>query len=40
MLTWAKKMHIALSPTLTQYFDRVAARPKVHAALKAEGLVT
>lgn len=39
MLTWAKKMHIALSPTLSAWFDRVAARPKVRAAMAAEGLV-
>jgi len=39
MLTWAKKMHIALTPALTAWFDRVAARPKVHAAMAAEGLV-
>ena len=39
MLTWAKKMHIAVSPALTQFFDRIAARPKVQAAMKAEGLI-
>ncbi len=39
MLTWAKKMHIALTPALTAWFDSVAARPKVHAAMAAEGLV-
>jgi len=39
MLTWAKKMHIALTPALTAWFDGVAARPKVHAAMAAEGLV-
>lgn len=41
MLTWAKKLHIALPlpPKLAEYFDRVAARPGVHAAMKAEGLV-
>jgi glutathione S-transferase len=39
MLTWAKKMHIAISPTLTQFFDRIAARPKVQAAMKQEGLI-
>jgi glutathione S-transferase len=39
MLTWAKKMHIALSPALSAWFDKVAARPKVHAAMAAEGLV-
>jgi glutathione S-transferase len=39
MLTWAKKMNIAISPALAQFYDRVAARPKVHAAMKAEGLI-
>jgi glutathione S-transferase len=39
MLTWAKKMHITLSPALAAWFDKVAARPKVHAAMAAEGLV-
>jgi glutathione S-transferase len=38
MLRWARAMHIEVSPALSQYFDRVAARPKVQAALKAEGL--
>ena len=36
MLTWAKKMHIAVPPALAQFFDRVAARPSVQAAIKAE----
>jgi glutathione S-transferase len=36
MLTWAKKMHLAVSPALAQYFDRIAARPKVQEALAAE----
>ena len=39
MLTWAKKMHIALTPALAAWFDRIAARPKVQAAMAAEGLV-
>ncbi len=39
MLTWAQHLKIALSPALTAYFGRVAARPKVHEAMKAEGLV-
>jgi glutathione S-transferase len=39
MLTWAKKMHIAVPPSLATFFDRVAARPAVQAAMKAEGLV-
>lgn len=40
MLNWARHMHIDLSstPKLTAYFARVAARPKVQAVLKAEGL--
>ncbi|HWA90739.1 MAG TPA: glutathione transferase GstA [Rhizomicrobium sp.] len=36
MLTWARKMHLAISPALLAYFDRVAARPKVQAAIEAE----
>lgn len=39
MLTWAKKMHISISPTLTEFFDRIAARPKVQTAMKQEGLI-
>jgi glutathione S-transferase len=39
VLTWAKKMHIAVSPALAAFFDRVAARPKVQAAMKAEAPV-
>jgi glutathione S-transferase len=39
MLTWAKKMHIAVPPALASFFDRVAARPKVQAAMKQEGLI-
>jgi len=39
MLTWARKMHIEISPTLSAYFDRIAARPKVHAAMRVEGLL-
>ncbi len=39
MLTWAKKMHIETSATLNAYFDRIAARPKVRAAMRVEGLV-
>jgi glutathione S-transferase len=39
MLTWAKKMHIAVTPALAAFFDRVAARPKVQAAMKQEGLI-
>ena len=39
MLTWARKMHIAVSPVLSQWFDRVAARPNVREAMQQEGLV-
>jgi len=39
MLTWAKKMHIAIPSALASFFDRVAARPKVQAAMKQEGLI-
>lgn len=39
MLTWAKAMKIPAPGSLESYFDRIAARPKVHAAMKAEGLL-
>jgi glutathione S-transferase len=39
ILTWAKKMHIPVPPALASFFDRVAARPKVQAAMKAEAPV-
>ena len=41
MLTWANHMKIDLAPysNLHVFFARVFARPKVHAAMKAEGLV-
>jgi glutathione S-transferase len=39
MLTWAKKMHIAIPPDLASFFDHVAARPKVQDAMKQEGLI-
>ncbi len=41
MLTWANylKLDMAAFPNLHTYFARVAARPNVHAAMKAEGLV-
>jgi glutathione S-transferase len=41
MLTWAHHMKIDMKPydNLHGFFARVAARPKVHAAMKAEGLV-
>lgn len=40
MLNWARFMQIDVSglPKLTAYFARIGARPKVLAALKAEGL--
>ncbi|WP_119461024.1 glutathione transferase GstA [Rhodospirillaceae bacterium SYSU D60014] len=41
VVNWSKPMQIDLSrwPNLTAYMERVAARPKVQEALKAEGLV-
>lgn len=41
MLTWARHFHIDLKPfpNIAAYFTRVASRPKVQAAMKAEGLV-
>jgi len=41
LLGWAPRVGVDLSghPALTAYVARVAARPKVHEALKAEGLV-
>lgn len=41
MLTWAHHFKVDLKPypKLEAYFARVAARPKVHAAMKEEGLV-
>lgn len=40
MLTWAHKLHVDIKsfPKLQLYYARVAARPKVQEALKAEGL--
>ncbi|MDF3838904.1 glutathione transferase GstA [Cupriavidus basilensis] len=40
VVNWANFLHIPLSayPALQAYLSRVAARPKVHEALKAEGL--
>lgn len=40
VLSWAKHMNIDMAkwPVLKAYLDRVAARPAVGAALKAEGL--
>jgi glutathione S-transferase len=39
MLTWAHHMKIALPANLSAFFGRVAQRPKVHQAMKDEGLV-
>jgi glutathione S-transferase len=41
VLRWAARVDIDLAkwPNLKAYVDRVAARPKVHEALKAEGLI-
>lgn len=41
LLNWAQPTKVDLSrwPALTQYAERVKARPRVQQALKAEGLV-
>ena len=39
VLNWAGKMNIELPPILKTYMTRVATRPAVNDALKAEGLV-
>jgi glutathione S-transferase len=41
VLRWSPRVGIDLgkSPNVTAYMDRVAARPKVQEALKAEGLL-
>jgi len=41
VLRWSPRVEIDISkwPNLKAYFDRVAARPKVQAAMKAEGLL-
>jgi len=41
LLRWAEPLKVELArwPVLTQYMERVAARPAVHAVLVAEGLV-
>ena len=41
MLTWANHLKLDLAPysNLHVFFAKVFARPKVHAAMKAEGLV-
>ncbi|MBV8977490.1 MAG: glutathione transferase GstA [Alphaproteobacteria bacterium] len=38
MLFWATRLHIPVTPALKAWFDKVAARPKVRAAMAAEGL--
>jgi len=41
MLTWANHLKLDMTPfsNLHVYFAKIVARPKVHAAMKAEGLV-
>lgn len=39
VLRWAKGFKFDVGPKLDAYFDRVAARPAVKAALEAEGLL-
>jgi glutathione S-transferase len=41
ILNWAKRVEIDLGrwPNVTAYVGRVAARPKVQEAMKAEGLI-
>jgi glutathione S-transferase len=39
VLRWARGFKFELGPNLDAYFDRVAARPAVRAALEAEGLL-
>ncbi len=39
MLTWAHHLKVAVPDKLSAFFGRVAQRPNVHAAMKAEGLV-
>lgn len=39
MLTWAHHLKIALPENLSAFFARIAQRPKVHQAMKEEGLV-
>ena len=38
MLRWAQGLKVEVPAALNEFFQRVAARPKVAAALKAEGL--
>ncbi|BCP52753.1 glutathione S-transferase [Kaistia sp. 32K] len=40
VLRWARAFKFDVGPKLDAYFDRVAARPAVQAALEAEGLKT
>ena len=41
VLRWSPRVEIDIAkwPNLKAYMDRVAARPKVQAAMKAEGLI-
>jgi glutathione S-transferase len=39
ILTWAHHMKVDLPENLRHFFDRVSQRPKVHRAMKEEGLV-
>ena len=39
MLNWAKMLHVDMPAELAAYYDRIAARPAVQAALKAEGML-
>ena len=41
MTTWAQRMNVPIDayPNLTAFRDRMAARPKVQEAMKAEGLI-
>jgi glutathione S-transferase len=41
MVNWAKRLEMDLGafPNLTAFWDRVAARPKVKEAMRAEGLI-
>jgi glutathione S-transferase len=39
MTTWAHHVRIDLPPNLRAFFERVSKRPRVHQAMKEEGLV-
>jgi glutathione S-transferase len=41
MTTWAQRMNVPIDayPNLKAFRDRMAARPKVQEAMKAEGLI-